>query len=130
VPLLATAFALLGGPIAWFVQLCADYGLASWSCFPRDHRDTTPIEGVGWSGPTMVALWCACILIAVLATLTAWRLFRQTREGRERDYYHLIEDGDGRLAVLGLWGLLLSGGALLTLVIDVVAFVVLPRCGG
>jgi hypothetical protein len=78
----------------------------------------------------MIGLWCACIVIAALSLLTGWRLFRETRQVREQDYYHLIEDGSGRLAVLALWGMLLSGGALVTLIVDVVAFVVLPRCGG
>ncbi len=130
IPPAAATFALLGGPLAWFIELCADYWLASWSCFPKDQRGATPLEGVGWSGPTMLAIWSACMLVAVLALVTSWRLFRDTRQARERDYYHLIEDGDGRLAFLALWGMLLSGGALLTLIIDVVAFVVLPRCGG
>jgi len=130
IPLLAVAFGLLGGPLAWFLELCADYGLTSWSCFPKDHRGTTPIEGVGWSGPTMLALWGASVLIAGLALLTSWRVFRQTRAARDKDYYHLVEDGDGRLAFLALWGMLLNGGALITIALDVVAFAVLPRCGG
>ena len=130
IPVAAATFGLIGGPIAWFVELCASYWLASWSCFPKDHRGVTPLEGVDWSWPTMLALWGACLVVAALALLTSWRLFRDTRQARERDYYHLIEDGDGRLAFLALWGMLLSGGALLTLAFDVVAFVVLPRCGG
>lgn len=130
IPMLAAAFGLLGGPLAWFIELCGDYGISSWSCFPKDHRGLTPIEGGGWSWPTMLALWSACILIAVLATLTSWRLFRNTRQARQKDYSHLIEDGDGRLAFLALWGLLLSGGAAVTLIVDIVAFVVLPRCAG
>ena len=130
VPMLAAGFGLLGGPLAWFLQLCGDYSLVSWSCFPKDHRGSMPVEGVGWSGPMTLALWCVCILIAALAFLTSWRLFRQTRQAQAKDYYHLLEDGDGRLAFLALWGMLLSGGAVITIVLDVVAFVVLPRCGG
>lgn len=130
VPLLAVAFGLIGGPLAWFLELCADYALTSWSCFPKDHRGVTPIEGVGWSGPTMLALWAAGILIAALAWLTSWRLFRQARPANRQSYDHLIEYGDGRLGFLALWGVLLSGGALITIVLDVVAFAVLPRCGG
>jgi len=131
-PMAATTFGLVGGPLAWFVELCANYWLASWSCFPKDHRGVTPLEGVGWSSPAMFALWAACLAVAALALLTSWRLFTDTtREARERDYYHrLIEDGEGRRAFLALWGMLLSGGALLTLLFDIAAFVVLPRCGG
>jgi len=120
----------MAGPLAWFIELCSNYGLASWSCFPKEYRGITPIEGAAWSGPTIIGLWIACIVVALLALLTSWRLFRGTREAREKDYYHLIEDGDGRLAFLALWGMLLSGGALITLIADVVAFVVLPRCAG
>src|ERR1700686_4794362 len=28
--------ALVAAPLAWFVQLCVDYGLASQACFPRE----------------------------------------------------------------------------------------------
>jgi hypothetical protein len=130
IPVGAAAFALSGGPVAWFIQLCANFWMASWSCFPTDHRGIKPIAGIDWSWPSMLALWAASMLIAVLALLTSWRLFKETREGRDRDYYHLIEDGDGRLAFLAFWGVLFSGGALLTLIFNVVAFVVLPRCAG
>jgi hypothetical protein len=130
IPTTAATFALVGGPLAWFIGLCANFWLASWSCFPKDQRGITPIEGIGWSWPAMLAVWAAAMLVALLALLASWRLLRDTKEARERDYYHVIEDGDGRLAFLSLWGLLLSGGALLTLSLTVVAFVVLPRCGG
>jgi hypothetical protein len=130
IPMLAAAFGLVGGPLAWFLELCGDYSLTSWSCFPKDHRGVTPLEGVGWSGPMMIGLWGASILIAALAFLTSWRLFRNTRAARDKDYYPLLEDGDGRVAVLALWGMLLSGGAVVTIAVDVVAFTVLPRCGG
>jgi hypothetical protein len=129
-PIAAVTFGLIGGPLAWFVELCTNYWLASWSCFPTDRRGVTPLAGVGWSWPTMLASWAVCMLVAALAVLTSWRLFRGTSQARQRDYYHLIEDGDGRLAFLALWGMLLSGGALLTMILDIVAFVVLPRCAG
>ena len=130
IPPFTTAFGLLGGPFAWFVLLCAGYGLASWSCFPKDHRGVAPIEGVDWSWPTMVGLLAVCVIIASLSLLASWRVLQQTRQARERDYYHVIEDGDGRLAFLALWGVLLGAGFAITTLLNVIAYVVLPRCGG
>ncbi len=135
-PPFMTLFGLLGGPVAWFLVLCAGYGLASWSCFPHDHRGLTPLEGVGWSWPAMVAILIASVLIALLSLFASWRLFQQTREARQRedhqtiDIGHLIEDGDGRMAFLALWGVLLSTGFAITTLLNVVAYVVLPRCAG
>jgi hypothetical protein len=129
-PAFTVAFGLLGGPLAWFLELCAGYGLASWSCFPKDHRGITPIEGVGWTWPTMVGLLAASIVIALLSLMASWRVFQQTREARQRDYYHLIDDGDGRVAFLTLWGVILGAGFAITTLLDVVAYVVLPRCAG
>ena len=130
IPAFTTAFGLLGGPLAWFLQLCAGYGLASWSCFPKDQRGLLPIEGAAWSWPTVIALSSASVLLALASLFASWRLFQQTREARERDLYHVIEDGDGCIAFLGLWGILLGGGFAVTTLLNLVAFVVLPRCAG
>lgn len=130
-PALTTGFGLLGGPLAWFLQLCAGYGLASWSCFPKDQRAVLhPIAGASWSGPTIVALSTASVLIALASLYASWRLFRQAPAARERDLYHVIEDGDDRLAVLGLWGILLGSGFAVATLLNVIPFLVLPRCAG
>jgi hypothetical protein len=126
----ASAFGLLGGPIAWFVQLCAGYGLASWSCFPKDQRGVTPVEGVTWSWPTMVALLIASVVIAVAAFLAAYRNFQRTRGEGYGDHAHLVEVGTGRTRFLALWGMVLGAGFAAATVLDAVAFLVLPRCAG
>jgi hypothetical protein len=126
----ASTFGLLGGPLAWFVQLCAGYGLASWSCFPKDQRGVTPVEGVSWSWPTMVVLWIAGVVIAIAAFLAAYRNFQQTRGEGRGDHAHLVEVGTGRTRFIALWGMLLGAGFAAATVLDVIAFLVLPRCAG
>jgi len=125
-----SAFGLLGGPLAWFVQLCAGYGLASWSCFPKDQRGVVPVVGVSWSWPTMVVLLVVSVIIAVAAFFAAYRNFQQTRDEGHGDHAHLMEVGSGRTRFVALWGMMLGAGFAVATVIDAVAFVVLPRCAG
>ncbi|MDB6092117.1 MAG: hypothetical protein JWN85_4901 [Gammaproteobacteria bacterium] len=125
-----SAFGLLGGPLAWFVQLCTGYGLASWSCFPKDQRGLTPIEGAAWIWPTIIAMLVAAVVIALAACYTSWRLFRRTRDEAAKGHHHLMEVGVGRTRFVALWGVLLGGGFALATIINAVAFMVLPRCAG
>jgi hypothetical protein len=126
----ASAFGLLGGPLAWFVQLCAGYGLSSWSCFPKDERGLAPLVGVSWSWPTMVVLLVASVVIATAAFFAAYGNFRRTRDEGHGGHAHLMEVGAGRTRFIALWGMLLGAGFAVATVIDAVAFLVLPRCAG
>jgi len=126
----SSAFGLLGGPLAWFVHLCAGYGLASWSCFPKDQRGVAPLVGASWSGPVMVALLIAGVVIASASFLVAWRNFNKTRGEGEGEQGHVSEVGVGRTRFIALWGMLLGGGFAVATLLDVAAFLVLPRCAG
>jgi hypothetical protein len=127
---LASTFGLLGGPLAWFVQLCAGYGLASWSCFPKDQRGIAPLAGASWSWSVMVSLLTASVVIAVASLFAARSNFARTRQEGAGDHVHLMEVGVGRTRFIALWGMLLGGGFAVATLLDAVAFLVLPRCAG
>ncbi len=127
---LLSTFGLLGGPLAWFVHLCAGYGLASWSCFPKDVRGLAPLEGAAWSGPVMVILLIASVLTAIAALFAARSNFERTREEGHGGHGQVMEVGAGRTRFIALWGMFLGGGFAVATVLDAIAFVVLPRCAG
>jgi hypothetical protein len=125
-----SVFGLLGGPLAWFVQLCACYGLASWSCFPKDQRVLTPTDGAAWTWPTLVIALVASVTIALAALFVSWRMLQRTRSEGAGDHNHLLEAGAGRRRFIALWGMFLGGGFAIATLIDAVAFLVLPACAG
>lgn len=123
-------FAVTAGPLAWFVQLCAGYALATWPCFPQDHRTSMPQSGYAWSFPLMVALLIAGVLIALMAFGVSWRTYARTRHEAGGDDRHLIEVGAGRTRFLALWGMLLGAGFAVVTGLTAIAFLLVPRCDG
>lgn len=124
------AFGVAGGPVAWFVQFNAGYALASWPCFPGDHRMQVPLDGYAWSWPTMVAIMIAGVVIALAALWVSWSNLQRTRNERPGGHAHLMQTGAGRTRFLALWGVMLSGGFAIASLVTGVAFAVLPRCAG
>ncbi|HWW64934.1 MAG TPA: hypothetical protein VNZ43_09255 [Sphingomonadaceae bacterium] len=123
-------FGVAGGPIAWFVQLCAGYALASWPCFPNSDRGIAPLPGYGWTWPAMIVVLVAGVLVAFAAFLVSWRVFRRTREEAGGGEHELLEVGTGRSRFLALWGMILGGSFTIATALDAVAFILLPRCAG
>ena len=125
-----SALGLIGGPLAWFLQLCAGYALASWPCFANDDRTLTPLAGYAWTWPAMVLAMLAGVAIALTSFWISWRAFVRVRDESDGDHRHLMEVGAGRTRFLALWGMLLGGGFALATLVTAVAFLVLPRCAG
>lgn len=125
---LASAFGLLGGPAAWYLQLCAGYILASGPCFPHDTRRPIPLEGFDWTWPALVAILVFGVLVAVAACLVSRRLLSQTQH-KSPDRQPLEAD-IRRTHFLALWGMVYGAGFAVATLITAVAYIVLPRCAG
>jgi hypothetical protein len=117
----AALFGLIGGPLAWFIQLDAGYALASWPCFPKDHRLALPLAGFAWTWPAMIVVLVASVLVGLAALWVSWRNLR--RSGGEQTH-------GGRKQFLALWGVFLGGGFAMASVASSIALIALPRCGG
>jgi hypothetical protein len=115
-------FGLLGGPIAWYLQLCGGYALASEPCFGTGHRTLAPPLGLHWTWPAVIFLVTAAVAIALLSLLVSSRAFGRSRAAAEL--------GTDRTHFLALWRVLLGGGFALATAITAVAFVTVPRCAG
>ncbi|HEY3809386.1 MAG TPA: hypothetical protein VGL50_05560 [Steroidobacteraceae bacterium] len=127
---LAAVFGAIGGPLAWFVEICAGYALASGPCFKDAARVNGPVGGFGWTFPAMVALMLVCVLVALGAFAVSYTQFTRTRSESEGGHEHLMEVGGGRTRFVALWGMLLGAGFAVAAVISAVAFALLPRCAG
>ena len=122
-------FSVVGGPAAWFIQICAGDWLASGPCFPGPHRYVEPPAGWSWTGPAVLVLMIVCALIALAALLVSWNIYRgsapQRPAGRE-----LVEGGTGRPYFMALWGMVYGAGFCIATLFTVVAYAALPRCAG
>jgi hypothetical protein len=126
----ASAFGILGGPLAWFLQMCAGYALASWPCFPKNHRMVAPLPDYDWTFPAMIIGLLVGVAIALAAFFVSWSLFRRARSTSGGSHSIEIENRTHRTRFLALWGMLLGAGFALTTIMTAVAFAVLPRCAG
>ncbi|HEY2534889.1 MAG TPA: hypothetical protein VGJ20_44460 [Xanthobacteraceae bacterium] len=129
-PPLQSFFALFGGPLAWFLQLNADFALASNPCFLGNERAVAPQLAGDWTWSAMISIAAVACAIALVATLTAWRAYRLTKQESSGDHHDLMEIGAGRTRFLAFWALCLGAGSALLIVLTALAFFVLPRCAG
>ena len=127
---LESVFGLLGGPGAWFIQLCAGYTLASWPCFPLDERRVLPLRNYDWTLEAIIAVSIGAILIAAASAIVSWNALRRTRDEAKGDHRHLLEVGTGRTRFLAMWGTALGSVFALVSAMTTIAFWVLPRCAG
>jgi hypothetical protein len=127
---LASLFGLVGGPLAWLIEVCAGFALASPACFSNTLRSARPPPQLAWTWPAMIGLMLMCVLVALAACAVSYRALLHTRSESPGDHEHLIEVGAGRTRFLALWGTLLGAGFAVAAAATAVAFVVIPRCAG
>ena len=125
---LALAFAMLGGPAAWFIQLNVNYGLLSQPCFPGPERNAELPAYAFWTVPTALVVYALCLLAALGATLVAVRLYRRTRGEQAHHEGDVEEVGNGRTRFLAYWGILLGVGSSFVIFVNLLALSMVPPC--
>lgn len=117
------AFALWGGPVAWFLELNVGYVLAAAPCFSGDHRLVAPVASSMWTHTGLLAVLVLCVVTASLSLGVAWHGLRSSslRQGRPP------ASGERFTA---LWGTALGAGFCIATLATAVGIVLLPRCGG
>jgi hypothetical protein len=126
----AALFAVFAAPIAWFVQLCGSYSLASAPCFRDGHRATAVPAGSQWTGAALLALMAAAVLIALVAAFLSWRAFSRTKAPMQGETDRLTRERAGRTHFLALWGVVFGAAFALAAALTGFDFVALPRCAG
>ena len=125
-----SAFGLLGGPGAWFAQLCAGYAMASWPCFPREEHRVLPEAGYAWTWTAIVAVSVVAIGISFAAFAVSRRTYERVQSESRGGHQHLVDVGSGRTRFLALWGMVLGASFAVATAMTLIAFFVLPRCAG
>jgi hypothetical protein len=123
-------FGLFGGPLAWYLQLCAGYALASGPCFREGNRVTGPLPALQWSFVAMIFSIAAAVAVALLSAVISWRVYRRTKDEAPGETIHPIEAGGGRTRFLALWGVFLGAAFALATAMTGVDSLMLPRCAG
>ncbi len=123
-------FGLVGGPVAWFGQLCAGFTLTSWPCFPGDQHRLAPLSGFEWTWEATGVVSLAAFAISVAAMLVSRRLLQRARDASPEVRDRFPQAGIGRVRFLALWGTIAGGGFALATAFTGVAFFILPRCAG
>ena len=122
------AFALWGGPLAWYAQLNINYGLLSTPCFPNSDRNSSLPEHAQWTYVTAFIVYAVLLLVAVAAGILAVRLFRRTQGEIAGSRANAEEAGTGRTRFLTYWGMLLGFGFALVILVNAAALVMVPPC--
>lgn len=129
-PLHESFFGLFGGPIAWFVQHCAGYALASEACYPgRERRIALPAP-LTWTRAAIALVMLTACVIALLALASSVRSYRRSSSEMQRNPAKAVRIAAGRTCFLALWGIIFGAGFAAASVITFVAYFVLPRCAG
>lgn len=123
-------FGLFGGPIAWFVQHCAGYALASEACYPGHERRIALPAPLAWTRAAIAAVMLAACVIALLALASSVRSYRQSSSEMQRDPAAVLRTAADRTCFLALWGIIFGAGFAAASVITFIAYFVLPRCAG
>lgn len=78
-------FALCAAPAGWIAQLCLDYGLSSYACFPHNAAGrVSPPPGWAFEKPLLLTLNAACLALIAAGFALGWAGWREARGGRGR----------------------------------------------
>ncbi len=122
--------ALLGGPAAWITQLVVNYGLASYSCYPRWRP--APALLPGWHGIWygQLAINLVAIAIAAAAAALSYRDWQATRGKHADAPGHASQASEERVCFLALAGMMAGLGFVAAALFDTVALLWVPQCPG
>ena len=120
--------ALLAPPIAWFVELCVDYGLTSQACFPREHLLANGIDISPQVWPGSFALIIGALVIALLASAASFWMWIRTRN-EVANLYGLIEGAEGPTRFLAVWGFWVGIWFALQVLFGAIGFLAVSACG-
>jgi hypothetical protein len=120
--------ALLAAPIAWFIEVCAGYGLASQACFPREQPIATGLKISPQVWPGSLALIIGALVIALAASAAAFWIWSRTRQ-EVATSYGLIEGAEGRTRFLAVWGFWIGIWFFLQILFGAIGFLAVSACG-
>ncbi len=101
------AFPLLGGPLAWSLELSIGSGLAGIFCTAGGPvRSQTP--ALTWSEPAAIAVNLLALVVAAVALWVAYSNLQRTGREQEARSGGVMDAGEGRTRFLSVWGVWIS----------------------
>lgn len=117
---LALGFAVFGAPIAWSLQLIANYALSAHACFPINVPLTLPVwGGLFW---ILLGIDMAAIIVAGGAFFVAvgkWQVWRDAP---------LTRIGERRNRFLSKWAMMISALFSIAVIFTIVMIFIEPVC--
>lgn len=121
-------FGLLGGPIAWTLQLLIDYPLVAHYCFPDAARRIVPtIDSLHLIVSIVSVLALAGAVAALFTALRSWRV-SGGEFGGERAQLTEAAPPPGRVCFMSLGGILVSSLTIVGIVIHGGFVILLAPC--
>ena len=129
-PVWQLTFGLLGGPAAWFIQLCGGFSLSTWPCFPGEQRLPAPALAWAWTRPATAIMTLLAFAIALAAMRVSGRLLREASAANSGGSLSATARSPGRTCFLALWGTVAGGAFAVAITFTGIALFILPRCAG
>lgn len=121
---LGVALSLVGAPLAWFIEICAGYALASAPCFEPLERIPTIAAAAPWTMSALLGVCAASTAIAFLGSSLCYRMLQRTQRESEDSLSR------ARTRFLARWGMLIGTAFAIASILVVPAYALLPRCAG
>jgi len=119
-------FAVAAGPLAWALQLDANYALAAYPCFERNVARSVVLPG--WEGMSgwLLAINLAAIVLTLVSFALGWRAWRwsHARSMREEQHSRLI----ARTHALGIAAMVFAAIFFVATVFALIALLGTPPC--
>ena len=122
------AYAVCGGPIGWLAQINLDYPLLATPCFSGADRNLSVPAGAVGTIVAAAVLYVGILLFAAGSGLTAYFLFKRLTDGRLGSASHFEQAGTGVSRFLAFWGILLGFGFSIVILLNAIAFLMIPPC--
>ncbi|WP_375263329.1 hypothetical protein [Palleronia sp.] len=122
------AFALLGAPVAWSLQLSGNAALGGLGCLV-EARPRGFILNWEATAIAIVVVNVAALVIAVVALAASAHLLRETRHEKMQHSGGVMQAGEGRTRYMAVWGVWGSVLFLIAIGANTVAAVWRNLCG-
>ncbi len=121
------ALALVSAPLAWFLEICAGYALASAPCFELHQRVPVVAHAAPWTKSMLLLSIIVSIAIGILGCGFCYSALRRAEAAGDRD---VGTPWFVRTRFLARWGVLAGIAYAIASALVAIAYALLPRCAG
>lgn len=121
-------YAVCGGPVSWLAQINLVYPLVATPCFAGPQRNLSFPPDAHWAFIAALVIDLALLVAAAASGLLSGRIFTRSGGADERSREHFERAGVGRLQFLTYWGMLLGFGFSVLILLNAIAFIMVPPC--